>query len=324
MINASWGGPGADPAILSAIQYAGSKGTVFVAAAGNSGTNNDTSPFTPASYASTVNTMISVAATDQTGALASFSNYGATTVSLGAPGVGIYSTALGGGYASGNGTSFAAPQVSGVVALVASVMPNATAAQLVQQVLSNTAPLASLKSTTSTGGIVDAAKAVTLPSTTSYSLFPASATPDLQNAGSSPVELGMKFTSTTAGMITGLRFYRIAADTGPDVGSLWSSTGTLLAQATYPSGSASGWQQLTFATPVSIAANTTYVTSYHTTGSFADTQNYFATSGLTSGPLTAPSSGSSGGNGVYEYGSGGFPTQTYSASNYYADVIFAG
>ena len=155
------------------------------------------------------------------------------------------------------------------------------------------------------------------------SIFPQTATPATQFTETDPVELGVKFQSSTAGMITGLRFYKVASDTGPDVGSLWSSTGTLLAQAMYTNETASGWQDLTLSSPVPIAANTTYVVSYHTTGSFADTQNYFATNGVTSGPLTALSSGSSGGNGVYLYGPGGFPKQTYLASNYFADVDFS-
>ena len=157
-----------------------------------------------------------------------------------------------------------------------------------------------------------------------FSLFPQTATPATQFSETDPVELGVKFSSSISGSITGLRFYKIAADTGPDVLSLWSSTGTLLAQGTFTNGAATGWQQVMFTTAVPITANTTYVASYHTTGSFADTQNYFATTGVTSGPLTAPSSGSSGGNGVYLYGPGGFPTQTYLASNYFIDVIFVG
>jgi hypothetical protein len=79
------------------------------------------------------------------------------------------------------------------------------------------------------------------------------------------------------------------------------------------------------ATPVSISANTTYIASYHTNGEYVATNNFF-TSALTSGSLTAPSSASSGGNGVYAYGgtssAGLFPTNSFSASNYYADVVF--
>ncbi|MBY4611053.1 DUF4082 domain-containing protein, partial [Rhizobium sp. 9T] len=80
-----------------------------------------------------------------------------------------------------------------------------------------------------------------------------------------------------------------------------------------------------FATPVTIAANTTYVASYHTTGAYVATNNFFTTA-VTNGPLTAPSSAVAGGNGVYAYGgsatAGLFPTNTYNSANYYADVVF--
>ena len=98
---------------------------------------------------------------NQAGGLASFSNYGVQSVALAAPGVNILST-VPGGYAYMSGTSMATPYVSGVVALVAGLHPSDTAAQLVQQVLSTTKPLASLAGKTATGGIVDAARAVGL------------------------------------------------------------------------------------------------------------------------------------------------------------------
>ena len=79
---------------------------------------------------------------------------------------------------------------------------------------------------------------------------------------------------------------------------LWTATGTKLATATFTNTSASGWQTVALATPVSITANTTYVASYHTTGAYVATDNFF-TSAVTNGPLTAPSSATAGGNGVY-------------------------
>ncbi|MBP0114533.1 DUF4082 domain-containing protein, partial [Bradyrhizobium vignae] len=140
-----------------------------------------------------------------------------------------------------------------------------------------------------------------------------------------PLEVGVKFTSSSAGQITALKFYRSPGDTGTDLLDLWSSTGTKLASATFSNTTATGWQTVTLATPVSIAANTTYVASYHTSGAYVVTNNFF-TNSFTSGPLTAPSSASSGGNGVYAYGgtntAGLFPTSSFSASNYYADVVF--
>jgi hypothetical protein len=134
----------------------------------------------------------------------------------------------------------------------------------------------------------------------------------------------VKFKSDIAGYITGVRFYKSSANTGTHVGSLWSATGTLLARATFTNETASGWQQVTFSTPVAIAANTVYVASYHTdVGRYAGDNSYFATSGVDNGPLHALKDGVSGGNGVYAYsGSPVFPTSTWSASNYWVDVVF--
>src|SRR5690606_19421865 len=134
---------------------------------------------------------------------------------------------------------------------------------------------------------------------------------------SNPVELGVKFTASSSGTIYGVRFYKGPQNTGTHTGSLWTSTGTLLATATFTNETASGWQTVTFTNPISISAGTTYVASYHTNGFYSVNGNYFTTS-VTNGNLTAPSSASSGGNGVYAYGSGNvFPANTYNASNYW-------
>ena len=139
------------------------------------------------------------------------------------------------------------------------------------------------------------------------------------------LEVGMKFTSSAAGQITALKFYRSAGDTGTDVLDLWTATGTRLASATFTNTAASGWQTVTLPSAVSIAANTTYVASYHTTGAYVATNNYFTTA-VTNGPLTAPSTTTAGGNGVYAYGgtstTGIFPTNTFGAANYWVDVVF--
>lgn len=81
-----------------------------------------------------------------------------------------------------------------------------------------------------------------------------------------PIELGVSFKSDVAGYITGIRFYKSSANTGTHVGNLWSSTGTLLASATFTNETASGWQQVNFLNPVAITANTVYVASYHCNG----------------------------------------------------------
>ncbi|TAT75377.1 DUF4082 domain-containing protein (plasmid) [Rhizobium ruizarguesonis] len=158
------------------------------------------------------------------------------------------------------------------------------------------------------------------PST--YSLFSASSTPAQTNLNDGQqLEVGVKFTSNVAGAVTGIRFYRSANDNGQNVVDLWSSTGTKLGTATFTTTTASGWQTVNFTNPVTIAANTTYVASYHTTGAYVATANFYTTA-VTSGPLTAPASG----NGVYRYGgsatAGIFPNATFSATNYWADVVF--
>jgi hypothetical protein len=133
----------------------------------------------------------------------------------------------------------------------------------------------------------------------------------------------MKFSASTNGYITGLRFYKGSTNTGTHVGHLWSSSGTMLAEVTFTSETSSGWQTVSLSTPVSISANQTYVVSYHTTaGHFSVDRNYFATA-RQSGPLHAYSDSEAGGNGVYIYGNAAFPTYSYGASNYWVDVIFS-
>ena len=159
------------------------------------------------------------------------------------------------------------------------------------------------------GGIGSAMVNLTVvPPSTSVSLFSASDTPaTLSDPDTDQLNLGMRFVSSTAGTITGIRYYKGASDTGTHTGSLWTSTGTLLTTATFINETSSGWQQVNFATPVSITAGTTYVASYHSNGHYTATSGYFATAHV-NGPLTAPS----GNNGVYAYGNGNlFPTSTF-------------
>ena len=135
-------------------------------------------------------------------------------------------------------------------------------------------------------------------------IWPSSATPALAaDPDASGVEIGVKFRTTQAGTITGVRFYKGAGNTGTHVGSLWSSSGTKLASVTFASESPSGWQEATFATPVSVSANTTYVVSYYApAGRYSVSENYF-TSATTRGPLTALQNSAAEPNGVYRYGS---------------------
>ena len=139
------------------------------------------------------------------------------------------------------------------------------------------------------------------------------------------VELGVKFRTDVSGFITGIRFYKGSANTGTHIGNLWSSTGTRLATATFTSESTSGWQQVNFATPVAITANTVYVASYHApNGRYAADSSYFANSGIDSGVLHFLQNGVSGGNGVFTYSATStFPTSTFQATNYWVDLVFA-
>lgn len=160
--NNSWGGGGFSQGMLDAINASAAMGHVFVAAAGNGGfdqvgDNNDSVPFYPSSYNAA--SIIAVAATTNEDARASFSNYGANSVDLGAPGVNILSTYQD-GYAYSGGTSMACPHVTGVVALVQGQHPTWTAAQVKQQILSTVRPVASLSGITVTGGVLNAFAAV--------------------------------------------------------------------------------------------------------------------------------------------------------------------
>ena len=123
-----------------------------------------------------------------------------------------------------------------------------------------------------------------------------------------PVELGVRFQSSVAGFVTGVRFYKGPQNVGNHVGNLWSSDGTLLASATFTGETETGWQVAAFTNPVPIASNTIYVVSYHTDGFYSADLGYF-TSDHSNGPLLAPASG---GNGVYARGTtSSFPSASF-------------
>ena len=157
--NNSWGGGGSSAALRRAIQAGGDAGILFVAAAGNEGVNNDVTPSYPANDTSTA--VIAVAATDRSNRLASFSNYGATSVDLAAPGAAIYSTVPGNGYASYSGTSMATPHVTGAVALLAAANPQATSAAIRTAILDGATRVSTLTGRVATGGVLDVAAALT-------------------------------------------------------------------------------------------------------------------------------------------------------------------
>jgi len=169
ILSNSWGGGGFSKSLLDEINKANENDILFVAAAGNDSQNNDTSPHYPANY-STPN-MISVAATDNRDALAYFSDYGPTSVHLGAPGVNVLSCFPGGSYQTLSGTSMATPHVAGVAALVLAKTPGMTTAQVKSAILDNTDPISSLSGKTITGGRLNAAKAVGAPLGPDFSML---------------------------------------------------------------------------------------------------------------------------------------------------------
>lgn len=158
VLSNSWGSDDFSKALLDIINKANEHDILFVAAAGNDGYSNDSYPQYPASY--TTPNMISVAATDNRDHLAWFTNFGATTVHLAAPGVSTYSTIPGGGYGYKSGTSMATPHVAGVAALVLAAFPSLTTAELKSAILDSTDPLSNLTGKCTTGGRLNAAKAV--------------------------------------------------------------------------------------------------------------------------------------------------------------------
>jgi subtilisin family serine protease len=156
IISASWGGTQRSRALEEVIRKAYENDILFVAAAGNSTVNNDRSPHYPSSYPN----VLSVAALDRNDQLAKFSNYGLKSVMIAAPGVDILSTWLGNQYEEKSGTSMATPVVSGVAALIVAENPRISVDQLKKRLLASADPIVALKGKISTGGRVNAAKAL--------------------------------------------------------------------------------------------------------------------------------------------------------------------
>ncbi|WP_038951404.1 DUF4082 domain-containing protein, partial [Bradyrhizobium genomosp. III] len=145
-------------------------------------------------------------------------------------------------------------------------------------------------------------------------------TPSITNATDgtgADYELGMRFTANTPGTIQAIRYYKASNETGTHIGHIWSATGQELATVTFTNEGASGWQQATLATPLTIAAGTTYVVSVNINSYYVSTTQGFA-SGISNGGLNAPV-----GAGVFDYTEGVFPTTIYQNANYFRDVVFA-
>jgi len=185
----SWGGGGFSQALLDAINAAGAAGQLFVAAAGNASSNTDVSPQYPAGYDSPY--IISVAATDHNDNLASFSNYGATTVDIAAPGVSILSCQPGGGYQLLSGTSMATPHVAGVVGLAMGRFPSATNLFIKQLILNAADVKPQLAGKCLTGGRLNAFLAIADPDVT-----PPGMVTDLNVTGTGSSHLQLAWTAT--------------------------------------------------------------------------------------------------------------------------------
>ena len=156
--NNSWGGGAFSQALFDSIAAAQSAGHLFVAAAGNDGVDTDASPSYPASY--DLDNIISVAATDDNDALASFSNFGAISVDLGAPGVSILSSTPGNTYSSFSGTSMATPHVAGSAALLLAEDSTLSLIELKAAILDSADAIAALAGITVTGGRLNVANAI--------------------------------------------------------------------------------------------------------------------------------------------------------------------
>ena len=158
----------------------------------------------------------------------------------------------------------------------------------------------------------------------SYSLW--GAVVKVAESDMQPVELGMKFRSDVDGSVSAVRFFRtVPVDSGYTV-HIWSETGELLGMANAFEGQqpTPGWQTVEVYPPVAVKAGVTYVASYYASkGQYSFSQDFFSNTTITNGPLHSLSDGVDGGNGLFVYGEGGgFPTQSYKASNYWVDVVF--
>jgi phosphodiesterase/alkaline phosphatase D-like protein len=182
---------------------------------------------------------------------------------------------------------------------------------------------------TSVDAASNTASSPVAPATASFiennvSVWAASVIPGTVDAGDpNALEVGMKFRSDSAGVVTGVRFYKSAANTGVHIGNLWTSTGTLLGTITFTNETASGWQQANFAAPVSINANTTYIVSTFMPAGHYSANGAFFSAAVDAPPLHGLANGTDGPNGLYHYGAtSAFPASTFNAANYWVDVVF--
>lgn len=165
VMNASFGSSAPSFAMKTAIQAARNAGIVFAAAAGNETANNDVTWSFPANFTTSLDNVVSVAASTQSDARASFSNWGLATVDVAAPGSMILSCGhdADDSYLYMGGTSMATPYVAGVIALMSARFPGETPAQLIERLRATVDPLPAWAGLVGSGGRVNLARAVALP-----------------------------------------------------------------------------------------------------------------------------------------------------------------
>lgn len=172
--------------------------------------------------------------------------------------------------------------------------------------------LASLRSAVSAWSVTDAPAPPTQPESTLWT----SQQPAVDGGADSPVTIGTRFRVSVAGQILGVRFWKYAGNTGAHIATLWSNTGAKLAIATFQGETASGWQEVRFASPINVVPGVDYVVSYQALkGHYAFTTAYF-TSPYAKGPMSASA-------GVFAYGAQpAYPSSLWQNGCYWVDAIF--
>ncbi len=330
VLSNSWGGGGFSQALLDEINKANLNNMLFVAAAGNSSANNDVTAFYPADYSlNGATNVVAVAATDNRDLLANFSNFGPTTVHLGAPGVNILSTVVGGTYSFFSGTSMATPHVSGAAVLVLSKCTLDTAG-VKSNLLNNVDLIASLSGKTITGGRLNVNKAIracAVPPTPDFTIAATPASQAVAPGGSTSYTTTITATNGFAGDVTfnasGVPAGATASFSPTFVTGSGSAVMTVTTSATTPVGSSTltitgtgpGGAPVHSATVTLVVANpdftiaatpasqavaptgsTNYTANVTATGGFADTVT-FSASGLPAGATASFSPASVAGSG---------------------------
>jgi hypothetical protein len=164
--------------------------------------------------------------------------------------------------------------------------------------------------------------AVTLSVVGPFSVFGAEPAPIPDAGDPTPVELGLRFTPIRDGVVSGVRFFKAPGNEGVHTGSLWSTSGTLLARVNFSGETDSGWQSATFPSPVGVTAGTSYIVSYTAPqGHYAAASFYWMYRGRNAGPLRVAGGYGAKPAGVFNFTPGSYPSSTYQQCNYFVDAI---